>query len=298
MSDSDIDRYLDAVWIERGLTQNTLDAYRRDLAAVQHWAQEQRSTDLRDCSPADLRDYLAMKFAQGHSSRSSARLISSLRGFFTHLVRERVISADPTALIDSPSTGRPLPKTLTEEDVERLIDAPDVDKALGLRDRAMLELIYAAGLRVSELVRLRLEEVNLRQGVVRVVGKGNKERLVPLGEHAIDWLERYLRTGRDQLLERVDKTTGVLFVTRRGGGMTRQSFWYIIKRYAKQAGITKPLSPHTLRHAFATHLINHNADLRAVQLLLGHSSLSTTQIYTHVATERLKNLYAAHHPRA
>ncbi len=298
MSSNDIDRYLDAVWIERGLSENTLTAYRSDLGAVFAWLDREKHTELLTCSGDDLRDYLAFRFAIGSTRRSMARLLSALRGFYAYSMRERLIQIDPSALIESPAPGRPLPKVLSEEDVEKLLVAVDTQQLLGLRDRAMLELIYAAGLRVSELVNLQLEQLNLRMGVVHVVGKGNKERLVPLGENAVDWVQRYLNSARDDLLAGIDKTIHAVFVTRRGGAMTRQSFWYIIKRYARIAGIEKPLSPHTLRHAFATHLINHDADLRAVQMLLGHSSLSTTQIYTHVAQQRLQSLYAQHHPRA
>ena len=293
-----IDRYLDAVWVERGLSENTLAAYRRDLGALARWLDQHKSVSLLECHANDLRDYLAARLNSGANGRSTARMLSSLRGFYAYYIRERRIETDPTALIDSPSIGRPLPKTLTEDDVEKLIAAPDMSQPLGLRDRAMLELIYACGLRVSELIGLSLEQLSLRQGVVHVRGKGNKERLIPMGEHAIDCVQRYLGAAREDLLKGANNAVDAVFVTRRGGAMTRQSFWYIVKRYAKAAGINKTISPHTLRHAFATHLINHDADLRAVQMLLGHSSLSTTQIYTHVARERLQNLYAQHHPRA
>ncbi len=284
--------------MERGLSPNTLAAYRSDLDVVSRWFCQEKKISLPNCSSADLRDYLAFRFSEGGNGRSVARLLSTLRGFYAYLVRERLIETDPVALIESPSVGRPLPATLTERDVEKLIAAPDTNQHLGLRDRAMLELVYAAGLRVSELTGLQIEQLNLRLGVVHVIGKGNKERLVPLGENAVDWVQRYLDGAREDLLAGVDKTVDDVFVTRRGAAMTRQSFWYIIKRCARVAGIEKPLSPHTMRHAFATHLINHDADLRAVQILLGHSSLSTTQIYTHVARQRLQSLYARHHPRA
>ena len=298
MDSDQIDRYLDAIWVERGLSQNTLAAYRSDLFTLARWLDQEKKISLLNCASVDLRDYLAFRFTEGSSGRSVARLLSALRGYYAYLIRERVIGTNPAVLIESPFAGRPLPKTLTEQDVEKLITAPDTNRLLGLRDRAMLELIYAAGLRVSELTELRLEQLNLRMGVVCVVGKGNRERLVPLGENAVDWVQRYLASARCDLLAGVDKTVDAVFVTRRGAAMTRQSFWYIIKRYARVAGIEKPLSPHTMRHAFATHLINHDADLRAVQMLLGHSSLSTTQIYTHVARQRLQSLYAQHHPRA
>jgi integrase/recombinase XerD len=298
MDSDQIDRYLDAIWVERELSQNTLAAYRSDLFTITRWLSREKKVSLLNCASVDLRDYLAFRFADGSSGRSVARLLSALRGFYVYLIRERVIETNPAAAIESPFAGRPLPKTLTELDVEKLLAAPDTKKLLGLRDRAMLELIYAAGLRVSELTQLQLEQLNLRMGVVCVIGKGNRERLVPLGENAIDWVECYLASARQDLLAGIDKTVNAVFVTRRGAAMTRQSFWYIIKRYARVAGIEKPLSPHTMRHAFATHLINHDADLRAVQMLLGHSSLSTTQIYTHVAQQRLQSLYAQHHPRA
>lgn len=246
-------------------------------------------------SRQDLLDYLALRVRARARPRTTARLLSSVRRFYQHQVREGRLHADPSALIDAPKLGRPLPKTLSEAEVEALLAAPAVDDALGLRDRAMLELIYASGLRVSELVGLAVHQLNLRQGVVRVFGKGAKERLVPLGEEAAGWLERYLRDARPALLD--GAPSDALFVTRRGGGMTRQAFWHLIKRYARRVGVRTELSPHTLRHSFATHLLNHGADLRAVQMLLGHHNLSTTQIYTYVARERLKDVHAAHHPR-
>ncbi|MEM7206666.1 MAG: site-specific tyrosine recombinase XerD [Pseudomonadota bacterium] len=293
-----IDRYLDSIWLERGLSENTVNAYRRDLAAVSHWLDTHCDTSLMHCQNSDLRDYLAYRFEQRSKNRSVARLLSAIRGFYQYCLRERLVNVDPSALIEFPKTARALPKVLSEADVERLIDAPDVSTTLGLRDRAMLETIYAAGLRVSELVGLKLNQLNLRLGVVQVLGKGNKERLVPIGEEAQDWVQRYINDARETLLKGKDATSETVFVTQRGAGMTRQSFWYAIKRHAKTAGIEKALSPHTMRHAFATHLLNHNADLRTVQVLLGHSSLSTTQIYTHVAQHRLRSLYAEHHPRA
>lgn len=297
MSERDItlvERFLDALWLERGLSENTLSAYRSDLLGLSQWLQQQR-TDLLGASRADLLGYLQRRVEDGARPRSSARLLSSTRRFYRYLVRERLLSEDPSARIDAPKLGRSLPKSLTEEEVEALLAAPDTSNPLGMRDRAMLEVLYASGLRVSELVGLDSPQVNMQQGLVRVLGKGNKERLVPLGEEALGWLERYLREARGLLLGAVQ--SDVLFPSRRGSGMTRQAFWQLIKRYAVLAGISKHLSPHTLRHAFATHLLNHGADLRVVQLLLGHSTLSTTQIYTHVARERLKNLHAQHHPR-
>jgi integrase/recombinase XerD len=287
-----IDAFLDALWMERGLSRNTLDAYRSDLQALAGWLATQ-GLDLPSADRGHLLEYLASR--AGSRPRSTARRLSALRRFYRHLVRVRVIGEDPTALIESPRLGRPLPDALTETEVEALLGAPDVETALGLRDRTMLELVYATGLRVSELVGLHRLQVNLRQGVVRVVGKGSKERLVPFGEEASDWLDRYLRAARPDLLGARESED--LFVTERGEGMTRQAFWYRIKRYGREADIRKHLSPHTLRHSFATHLLNHGADLRVVQLLLGHRDISTTQIYTHVARERLRQLHAKHHPR-
>ena len=289
-----IDQYLDAVWMERGLSENTLASYRRDLMQYAGWLQtcDQR---LIDAGKEELQRHLAWRFAERVKASSTARLLSSLRGFYRYLVREKLIETDPTLLIESPKKGRSLPKTLTESDVENLLQAPNIGDPIELRDRAMLELLYATGLRVTELVTLQSSQVNLRQGVIRVMGKGSKERLVPLGEEAIGWVLQYVRDGRPQLIS--DTSSEVLFPSRRGQQMTRQTFWHRIKRYAVVAGIDKPLSPHVLRHAFATHLLNHGADLRVVQMLLGHSDLSTTQIYTHVAQHRLQSLHSKHHPR-
>lgn len=289
-----IERFADALWMERGLSANTLSAYRSDLSAFATWLRA-IDIDLPAAQRSHLMNYLSCRVDQGSSARSLARLLSTLRRFYRYLVREGQRKDDPSARISAPKLGRSLPKSLTESEVEKLLNAPHVDDTLGLRDRAMLEVLYASGLRVSELVGLTLDQINLRQGTIRVVGKGSKERLVPLGEEAIAWLERYLAGARHALLGQ--QLSDALFPTRRGAAMTRQAFWQLIKRYARHAGISKPLSPHTLRHAFATHLINHGADLRVVQLLLGHSDLSTTQIYTHVARERLKALHAQHHPR-
>jgi len=289
-----IEGFLDALWMERGLSENTLSAYRADLSGFSTWLNGQNER-LAEARREQLQAYLADRVGQGARPRTTARLLSSLRRFYRHQVREGRRNDDPSARIDAPRLGRPLPKTLTEAEVEALLGAPDIDATLGLRDRAMLELLYATGLRVSELVGLRVEQVNRQHGVLRVVGKGNKERLVPLGEEAIDWLERYLAEARQDLNR--GHANPHLFLTTRGGPLTRQAFWHLIRRHAATAGITRPLSPHTLRHAFATHLLNHGADLRVVQLLLGHSDLSTTQIYTHVARERLKQLHAEHHPR-
>lgn len=291
-AESIIDRFLDALWLEQGLSKNTLSAYRADLRHCQRWLLQHASA-LEGAKAADILAYLAALHAG--SARTAARRLSSLRRFYAWQVREGACQADPTARIPAPKLGRSLPKSLTEREVEALIEAPDTTTTLGLRDRAMLEVLYATGLRVSELVSLTLAEVNPRQGVVRVMGKGSKERLVPLGESALDWLQSYLRASRPTLVG--GRKSEALFPTRRGNAMTRQAFWYLIRRYALLANIAKPLSPHVLRHAFATHLLNHGADLRVVQMLLGHSDISTTQIYTHVARERLKQLHAAHHPR-
>ena len=243
----------------------------------------------------DLLAYLAAQSTGGNKPRSSARQLSCFRQFYQYCLRQGLLKQDPCSRIEAPKLGRPLPKSLTESEVTRLLEAPSVGDAEGFRDRVMLEVLYATGLRVSELVGLQLAQINLNQGVIRIVGKGNKERLVPLGEEAIDWLQKFLRGGRQALLG--EQRSGALFPTRRGDGMTRQAFWYRIKKHAQAAGIVKTLSPHTLRHAFATHLLDHGADLRVVQMLLGHSDLSTTQIYTHVARERLRDLHAKHHPR-
>ena len=287
-----VNRFLDMLWMERGLSENTLSAYRSDLLAYARWL-NQKGVRLGEAQDADLRDYLG-SFKQP-AARTLARRLSSLRRFYIYLVREGMMQHDPSARVESPRIGRPLPKSLTEAEVEALLNAPDINTSLGLRDRAMLEVLYATGLRVSELTGLTLTQINLRQGLVRVIGKGNKERLVPLGEESLDWLQRYLKEGRPDIVK--NKTPDALFPNRRGDAMTRQAFWYLIKRHAQAAGVSKALSPHVLRHAFATHLLNHGADLRVVQMLLGHSDISTTQIYTHVARERLKSLHAQHHPR-
>jgi integrase/recombinase XerD len=287
-------RFLDVIWMERGLAANTLAAYRADLLALQHWL-EGRGSSLKAVTRADLLDFVAARVGGGARPRSTARQLSAFRRFFRQQLRDGARRDDPTAEVAMPRTGRPLPKSLSERDVEALLGAPRIDDPLGFRDRTMLELLYATGLRVSELVGLRHAQVNLNQGVVRVVGKGNRERLVPLGAEAIDWLRRFEQGARRDILG--ERRTDHLFPTRRGEAMTRQAFWNLIKRHAQTAGIDKPLSPHTLRHAFATHLLNHGADLRVVQMLLGHADLSTTQIYTHVARERMKSLHAQHHPR-
>lgn len=289
-----LDEFTDRLWLEEGLSRNTLESYRRDLAQFAEWLEKANEKLLLQAERADVERYLAARFPQVRP-RSISRLVASLRRLYRYAVREEKVSSDPTLQIASPKLPRNLPKSLGEEEVVALLNAPDIQQLLGLRDRAMLETLYATGLRVSELVNLKVSEVSLDMGVVRVMGKGSKERLVPLGDEALDWIRRYLGQSRPMILER--RLSVSLFVTQRGEAMTRQAFWYLIKRYAKLAGIIKPMSPHVLRHAFATHLLNHGADLRVVQILLGHADISTTQIYTHVARERLKQLHALHHPR-
>ncbi|MCX2981791.1 site-specific tyrosine recombinase XerD [Halieaceae bacterium IMCC14734] len=289
-----ISAFLDALWLEKGLADQTLMAYRRDLTHYASWLQS-RGAILLQAQRSELLDYLGERIVEGYSARSSARFLSCIRGFYRYQLREGQVTSDPTLDIDSPRLGRPLPKSLSEADVERLLQAPDLDLILEFRDRTMLELLYACGLRVTELISLQVSQVGFNQGVVRIIGKGNKERLVPMGEEALSWLQRFMQGPRAELLGHVPSEA--VFPSRRGAQMTRQAFWYRIKIYAQRAGITSPLSPHTLRHAFATHLLNHGADLRVVQLLLGHSDLTTTQIYTHVARERMKELHAQHHPR-
>lgn len=297
MNDAELlDEFSDALWLEDGLSRNTLESYRRDLNKFSVWLEAQRGCGIAATTHADILGFLAHLVAgKKAKATSTSRAISSLKRLFRYLLRQNKISADPTLQIATPKLPRSLPKSLTEEDVELLLNAPDVQTPLGMRDRTMLEVLYASGLRVSELVTLKVAQVSLDMGVTRVMGKGSKERLVPLGEEALDWIKRYLVDVRPVLLD--GKLTDDLFVTQRGEGMTRQMFWYLIKKHAKTGGLHKPLSPHTLRHAFATHLLNHGADLRVVQMLLGHSDISTTQIYTHVARERLKALHAMHHPR-
>ena len=289
-----IDRFVDAMWIEHGLARLTLEAYRRDLQLYAQWLAGSSGRSLDASSESDLRGYIAARHALSKATTANRRL-SVFKRYFRWAVREHRVSTDPTLRLEPARTPMRLPRSLSEAQVEALLSAPDVDSALGLRDRAMLELMYASGLRVSELVAIRTLRVGLAEGVLRVVGKGAKERLVPFGDEAAAWLERYLAQARGEILR--GRQSDALFVTGRGGPMTRQMFWTLIKRYALRAGIEAPLSPHTLRHAFATHLLNHGADLRAVQLLLGHADISTTTIYTHVARERLRQLHAAHHPR-
>ncbi len=289
-----IERFLDTLWAERGLSDNSLQSYRHDLLHLNERLAA-RGTTLKAASREDLLAVLAGEVQQGKSPRSISRYLSAYRQFYRWLLRDGKISADPVALIESPKTGRGLPKALSEQQVESLLAAPDTSSLLGMRDRAMLELMYATGLRVSELVGLVLANLNLNQGVIRVIGKGQKERLVPIGAEAHDSLNLYLSSGRPEILKGVQ--TDSVFVTTRKAGMTRQAFWYMVNRYAAQCDINKKLSPHMLRHSFATHLLNHGADLRVVQLLLGHSDLSTTQIYTHIAKEGLKRMHEIHHPR-
>lgn len=299
-----LQRFADSQLIERGLSLHTVNAYATDLrlfvrsmislASESDDHRAEQSALLIGASQSDIMACLAGRVNDGSSARSAARLLSALRQFYAWAVRENLVKENPTALVRSPFMGRPLPKTLTESQVRALLKAPDIEVDLGLRDRAMLEVLYGCGLRVSELVALTVDQVNLQQGVIRVWGKGRKERLVPMGDVAMDWVDQYVRRGRPALLK---SPTSDLFLSLRGKAMTRQTFWHRIRAHGKTAGIATELSPHILRHAFATHLVNHDADLRVVQMLLGHSSLSTTQIYTHVATERLKSLHKTHHPR-
>lgn len=294
-NDTLLDEFCDTLWLEDGLSRNTLESYRRDLRQFGAWLKSATDKDLLGANPADVQGYIAYQFKRRARATSAARSVSSVKRLYRYLARVRRIDVDPTLNIDAPVLPRRLPTTLTEDEVERLLKAPDTSTALGLRDRAMLETLYASGLRVSELVTLSAAQVSCDMGVVRVMGKGSKERLVPLGEESLTWVQRYVERGRSALL--AGRVSDALFVTARGEAMTRQAFWYLIRRYAARAGLGKTISPHTLRHAFATHLLNHGADLRVVQLLLGHSDISTTQIYTHVARERLKLLHAKHHPR-
>lgn len=291
-----VEQFLDAMWMERGLSENTLSSYRNDLMKLLQWMVA-NNYRLDFISLSGLQEYQSWLADQDYKQTSRARMLSAIRRLFQYLHREKVRADDPSALLVSPKLPKRLPKDLSEEQVDALLNAPDPNDPMELRDKAMLELLYATGLRVTELVSLTMENVSLRQGVVRVTGKGGKERLVPMGENAVDWIETFLQNGRSELLG--ENTSDVVFPSKRARQMTRQTFWHRIKHYAVLAGIdTELLSPHVLRHAFATHLLNYGADLRVVQMLLGHSDLSTTQIYTHVATERLKQLHSEHHPRA
>jgi integrase/recombinase XerD len=289
-----VEAFCDALWLEDGLARNTIDAYRRDLSLFSQWLAQARLPGLDQAQAADLQAYIAARHP-GSKASSANRRLTVFRRFYRWLARERRREDDPTLHLRTARQPPRFPKTLSESQVEALLAAPNAETPLGQRDRAMLETLYATGLRVSELVSLRTVEVGLNEGVVRVVGKGDKERLVPLGDEAREWIERWLGEGRRELLG--GRACDALFVTRLGGPMTRQMFWTLIKRHARAAGIVAPLSPHVLRHAFATHLLNHGADLRVVQMLLGHADISTTQIYTHVARERLRLLHARHHPR-
>ena len=305
-SDALIDAFLDALWLERGASPSTLDAYRRDLRAL---ATGLAPRTLDALARADLLAWLGERQVAGYHARSTARALSAIRAYFRHALQCGRLARDPTADVESPKLGRPLPKSITERDVEALLAAPDVDTPIGLRDRAMLELLYATGLRVTELVTLRRDQFSAQQGLVRVLGKGSKERLVPVGETALAWMRRYIEALASGAIAAGAASGGgvagaagngagrQLFPGRDGGALTRQAFWYRIRHHAQAAGIRAALSPHTLRHAFATHLLDHGADLRAVQMMLGHADLGTTQIYTHVARARLQALHAAHHPR-
>ena len=290
LEQAEIDAFIDHLWLEDGLAKNTLESYRSDLSHFAIWLKQPLFT----ANQAHIQQYLAVKFPLSQP-RSINRLIATLRRFYRYALRDNFILEDPTLQLEAPKIPRSLPKSLNEQEVLDLLNAPNIGDATGLRDRAMLELLYASGLRVSELVGVRVNEVSTQDGVVRVTGKGSKTRLVPMGQDAADWIDKYLKTARPALLQQ--RLCDALFVTNRASGMTRQAFWHIIKRYALLAGIQKHISPHVLRHAFATHLLNHGADLRVVQMLLGHADISTTQIYTHVARERLKQLHSVHHPR-
>ncbi|MEC7910610.1 MAG: site-specific tyrosine recombinase XerD [Pseudomonadota bacterium] len=288
-----IEAFIDTIWMEKGLSSNTLSSYKQDLLSFSSWLPNK---DLVEADKSTILDYLSYRLKKGYSSRSTSRCLSSIRAFYKYLLFNSFISKDPTEKIESPKIGHSLPKVLSEEDVLELIKTPDTRNPIGIRDRAMLEILYATGLRVTELITLELVNLNVRQGLVRVMGKGSKERLVPIGEQALDWVEKYVAYARLELIGK-KQDSPYLFLSKRGKVMTRQAFWYRIKIYAIKSGIDNSLSPHTLRHAFATHLLNHGADLRTVQLLLGHTSLSTTQIYTEVAKHRMQELHKTHHPR-
>ncbi|MEP1382403.1 MAG: site-specific tyrosine recombinase XerD [Paraglaciecola sp.] len=290
-----IEAFIEAMWLEKGLSENTLSAYRADLTKFAVYLQQSSAKlTLINFEQEFLNQYIATRYDGGLSERSTSRFLSSIRSLCQYMLRQKIRADDPISLMQNPKLPQTLPKTLSETQVEDLLNAPQTDDPIQLRDKAMLEVLYATGLRVTELISLRLDQVSLVQGVVRVTGKGNKERLVPLGEEAIEWIAQFLKEGRTLLLK---SESDIVFPSKRGVAMTRQTFWHRIKIYSQLAGIKTELSPHTLRHAFATHLLNHGADLRVVQMLLGHSDLSTTQIYTHVATERLQKLVAEHHPR-
>ena len=289
-----IDGFIDHLWLEDGLSKNTLNSYRFDLYNFIDWLNQNKTLDLESVTRSDIQQYLSFKFPFS-KARSISRLLSTLRRFYRFLYREKKITSDPTLQIQKPKIPKSLPKSLSEDEVQSLLDAPDVNIDIGLRDKAMIELLYACGLRVTELVNIQLTELNLVDGIIRVTGKGDKTRLVPMGEEAMDHIQRYLSLARENILK--NKKSKYLFVTHHGQSMTRQTFWHSLKKYSIIANIKQSISPHVLRHAFATHLINHGADLRVVQMLLGHSDISTTQIYTHVARERLKAIHRSHHPR-
>jgi integrase/recombinase XerD len=293
--DLDIERFIDNLWSQKGLADLTLSAYRQDLVQFSRWL-ETKHRKLIDADQSNIQDFLSKRYDSGASARSSARLLSTLKQFYRQLVRAGERHDNPTALVSAPKIHRSLPESLSECDIEKLMTAPDLDSDYGLRDRCMLELMYSSGLRVSELVGLQMNQVNTRLGLVRLVGKGSKERVVPVGEEALHWLERYVKQARPGL-QRKQSVSDALFLSSRGSAITRQAFWQNIKKHLLSAGVKTVFSPHSLRHAFATHLLNHGADLRTVQMLLGHSSLSTTQIYTHIAQSRLQSIHARHHPR-
>lgn len=300
-----VEDFLDDLWLKQGVSKHTLSAYRSDLkkfcsylCTLEQLAPEQAEHTLLHANADAIYGFMQDKLEQGQSQRSNARFLSTVRKFYAYLLHTERRRDDPTASMITPKQAQPLPKSLSENDVDALLEAADINTAIGVRDRCMLEVLYASGLRVTELVSLEISQVSIRQGVVRVTGKGDKERLVPLGEDALDWLQCYLQDARKQLIERAGKgVTDIIFVSTRGQQMTRQTFWHRIKQLAQVAGLSTDLSPHTLRHAFATHLLNHGADLRALQMLLGHADISTTQIYTHVARARLQALHSQHHPR-
>jgi integrase/recombinase XerD len=296
MTEPLLDQFADSLWLSDGLAKNTIESYRRDVGQLAAWLRATKRPSLADAATHDLQAFLAHRVEDKKSSpKSTARLTSAIKKFYQYLIRERLLDIDASATLESPKLTRGVPKSLSEANVDALIAAPDVNTPLGLRDRAMIEMLYAAGLRVTELVTLKVSQVSLDMNVVRVIGKGDRERLVPIGQEAADWIRRYLAEARGEILG--EQKSPDLFVTHRGGAMTRQMFWHTIKTHAFRAGIYTPISPHTLRHAFATHLINHGADLRVVQLLLGHADITTTEIYTHVARERMKALHQTHHPR-
>jgi len=294
-TDIAIDYFIDALWSQKGLAPLTLSAYQQDLRKFSDWLQIQ-DKDLPNASQANIQSYLSRRFSAGASARSNARLLSTLKQYFRHLIKTGERKDNPTALISAPKVHAILPQTLSEQDITRLLEAPDLETSYGLRDRSMLELMYSSGLRVSELVSLRLNQININLGLVRLTGKGNKERVIPVGEEALHWLSLYIDNSRPNLV-RQNSVNDALYLSSRGTAITRQAFWQHVKKYSLKAGIKSVYSPHSLRHAFATHLLNHGADLRTVQMLLGHSSLSTTQIYTHIAQARLQALHSAHHPR-